>query len=79
MSLNPGNRTCGSVLRVFGLLCLLGVVTPREAYGYIDPLSGSLVIQVVTAAVVAAGITLKRPWLRVTALVSHVWGRLVRR
>lgn len=50
------------------LMVLMVGLTPRTAFAYIDPGTGSFVIQGVIAAVVGAGVALKLFWHRVAAL-----------
>jgi len=43
-----------------------------DAYGYIDPGTGSLVIQVIVGALVGIGITLKIYWYKLKEKFSRV-------
>ena len=43
---------------------------PRAAYAYIDPGSGSFIIQGIIAGLLGAGVTLKLLWKRITARFS---------
>jgi len=43
---------------------LLGTFVSSEAYAYIDPGSGSLIIQMLIGALVGVGITIKIYWNR---------------
>jgi len=47
----------------FGVF-LLGTLVSSEAYAYIDPGSGSLIIQMLIGALVGVGITIKIYWNR---------------
>lgn len=52
------------------LAALLTVVlVPAPAHAYIDPASGSLVLQVVAAGVLAALLTMKRIWRKLAGLL----------
>jgi len=43
---------------------LLGTLVSSEAYAYIDPGSGSMIIQMLIGALVGVGITVKIYWLK---------------
>jgi hypothetical protein len=49
-------------LRLALLMLALSLVVPPRAAAYIDPLSGSMVLQVVAAGFLAASFTAKRWW-----------------
>jgi quinol-cytochrome oxidoreductase complex cytochrome b subunit len=51
---------------VFFILAVL--LMPQKVYGYIDPGTGSMVIQVVVAIVLGAGVALRIFWSRITGL-----------
>ena len=61
-----------------GLLVLL-LISPLPLYGYIDPLSGSIILQVLAAGLFAGLLTIKRFWLRVRSAFSRLWSVLARR
>ena len=48
---------------VFGMI-IIGGFYLQDAYAYIDPGSGSMVIQVIIGALVGVGITLKIYWYK---------------
>ncbi len=43
---------------------------PRSAYAYLDPASGSIILQVLVAAVAAMAITIKAFWGRIKMFFS---------
>lgn len=47
---------------VLTALTLAGVVFPAPAAAYVDPLSGSIILQVVAAGVLSFVFTMKRSW-----------------
>lgn len=51
------------------LVCLL-VLAPASAHAYIDPGTGSFVIQGIIAAVVGAGFAIKMFWHRIKAFLT---------
>lgn len=57
------SASCAAIVLIAALL-----MTPRDAAAYIDPGTGSFVVQGVIAAIVGAGVTAKL-----------FWGRIVRR
>ena len=56
---------------IFGI-SLLHVFTISDAYAYIDPGTGSLVIQVIVGALIGAGITVKIYWYKIKEKISHI-------
>lgn len=48
-----------------GLVFILGVVLSHPAYAYLDPGTGSYILQMLLAAVFAAGLTVKIYWGKV--------------
>lgn len=60
--------SCRLYLIVSFLVAFLvaGVVAPAAALAYIDPGTGSFIIQGIIAAVLGAGVTLKVFWRRIT-------------
>ncbi len=51
--------------RLLAVALLVSLIAPRRAFAYIDPLSGSIVLQVLAAAILAASLTLRklRTWM----------------
>ncbi len=63
-------------LRFFGCLTvLLGLATPLDAHAYIDPGTGSIILQAFVAGIVGALFTIKMYWRRITAFVSGFFRR----
>ena len=57
------------LLNLGHLVCALFVVfLPTSAFAYIDPGTGSILIQGIIAAIAAVGVTLKLYWHRLKAL-----------
>ena len=61
----------GILLLIFGI-SLLHVFTISDAYAYIDPGSGSLVIQIIIGALVGVGITVKIYWYKFKEKISRL-------
>ena len=55
--------------KTIGLSCLL-IVTSIPAYGYIDPGTGSLIIQSLIGAIAAIGVTMKLYWHKLKVFFS---------
>lgn len=51
-------------------LMILALVFPRSAYAYVDPGTGSYVLQIVIAGIAAASFSLKLFWGRIRAFFS---------
>lgn len=71
----PGSRT-RVALAVMGLLL---VIAPPAAHAYIDPMSGSIVFQVVVAGVLAALLTVRRWWANAVRLIRGLLARVAGR
>jgi hypothetical protein len=73
---------CGRVARARGLLrltvvlVLLVLADPRPAAAYVDPLSGSVFLQVLAAGALSALFLIKSWWRRLVMLVRQLWARL---
>lgn len=50
----------------------LALLAPPPAYGYLDPGTGSLIVQAVIAAVVGIATAMKLYWSRIRAAFSQV-------
>lgn len=59
------------VRRVCFLLFLLALVLPRDAYAYLDPGAGSMVVQAVVAGLAAAAYLLRSYVRRIGALFGR--------
>ena len=46
-------------LKILFLLVLINTILPLKAYAYIDPGTGSMVLQIIVASVIGLGITFK--------------------
>ena len=46
--------------KLFVAALLVSVLAPRQAFAYIDPVSGSIILQVLAAGLLAASLTHKR-------------------
>ena len=62
----PGPGRAGAI---FALAAAL-VLAPATAHAYVDPGTGSFVIQGIIAAVVGAGVALKMFWGRITGALG---------
>lgn len=61
MSREPhASPTIRLALRLFIVALFVSLVTPRRAVAYIDPLSGSVVLQVLAAGLMAATLSMRR-------------------
>lgn len=56
-----------AILMVAGVLLL----APEPVHAYIDPLSGSIIFQVIAAAVLGASLTARRFWRRVLGVFTR--------
>lgn len=63
-------------MRLFLWTCALSMLTPAAAHAYIDPLSGSLVLQAVLAGVLGAAMTMGRIGSMMRDALGRFWRRL---
>jgi len=62
------------VLHILGVfVCIIGVMMalPPPVYAYVDPGSGSYILQVIIAGIAAASLSLRLFWTRIKALFSR--------
>ena len=59
-------------LRLALWMLALSLVVPRPAAAYIDPLSGSILLQVLAAGFFATAFTVKRFWRRAADAVQRL-------
>ncbi len=64
------------LLRFLIALCLVGVLTPRHALAYIDPVAGSVMLQVLIAGALGALFAFKQAGAAVKMTISRIWRRL---
>jgi len=56
-------------MRLFLLLLLIEIALPSNAYAYLDPGTGSIILQALAASAIAAGIF----WRRVITFVKYIF------
>jgi len=64
------------LLRFLIALCLAGILTPAPALAYIDPVAGSVMLQVLIAGVLGALFAFKQAGFAVKSTLSRIWRRL---
>jgi hypothetical protein len=62
--------------RVFWFLLLVSLAAPAGAHAYIDPTSGSVILQVAAAGILGALFTFKSWWSKAIALTRSGWRRV---
>jgi hypothetical protein len=65
------------LLRVFAGLLFISLVFPRPAYAYLDPMSGSIILQALAAGILAALLMFKRFWYHAADRCRRIWQRLL--
>jgi hypothetical protein len=66
------------VLRLFGLLMLVSMLAPRSAHAYVDPSTGSILLQVLIAGALGAAFTVRQWWARLATAARRLRGRVRR-
>jgi hypothetical protein len=79
MTNEAGRRQRVSILRLFCFIALVSILAPGRAYAYVDPATGSIVIQVLVAGVLGAAFTAKQWWGRAAAAARQLRDRVRRR
>jgi hypothetical protein len=64
-----------NAFRVTLLAAAAALCFPRYVYAYIDPGTGSYVIQIIIAAVVAVSFMVKLYWLKIKGFVGRLFSR----
>lgn len=64
--------------RWLGGLALFSLLAPADAYAYLDPASGSILLQALAAGALAGLFMIKRFWAGITDAARRFWSRLVR-
>ncbi|MCS6803559.1 MAG: hypothetical protein NZ823_00240 [Blastocatellia bacterium] len=59
-------------MRMLLLIALCGLIWAPEAHAYVDPGSGSFILQFIIAALLGAGLTLKMYWQRGRQFLSSL-------
>lgn len=57
--------------RVLGIVVLLAVLFPRDAFAYIDPGSGSLIFQTIVATLAGVAYGVRVYWSRIRGLFGR--------
>jgi hypothetical protein len=65
----------GRALRCFVILSLLGVLGATNAHTYLDPGTGSYILQLVLAALLGAAFAVKVFWVRIRTFVANLISR----
>lgn len=63
----------GRITKVILVFMLFYLIFPSTAYAYIDPGSGSIVIQVIIATLVGALVAIKAFWSRIKTSVKNTF------
>lgn len=56
---------------------VVSAVFPSLAYAYIDPMSGSIILQALAAGLLAALLMFKRFWYHLADACRRIWQRLL--
>ena len=65
----------GSLVKLVSLVVVLVWLFPRDAHAYLDPGTGSYVLQLVIAALLGAAFALKVFWLRIKGFFANLFSR----
>ncbi len=57
------------------LVLMAALLAAQNAYGYLDPGSGSVVMQAIVAALIGASLAIKMFWQRLKAFVVRLFSR----
>ncbi len=55
---------------VFVLFLVVGLLIPATAFAYVDPGTGSFIVQGIIATIVGAGVAIKLTWKRIKARMT---------
>jgi hypothetical protein len=65
-------KTYFTIFLIFGAFLILIDLTTSQAFAYLDPSSGTLVIQMILGALVGIGITLKIYWYKIKEKLGNI-------
>jgi hypothetical protein len=75
MAIARHNIASSRVMPLLGIMLAVHLSQPPQAAAYVDPISGSIVLQVIVAGALGAFVGLKRSWGGVTAFCRRMLGR----
>lgn len=64
-----------TIISLAWFIALAILVVPAGAHAYLDPGTGSVIVQAVVAGVVAVGFFVKTQWHRLTTFVGSLFGK----
>jgi hypothetical protein len=64
------------MVRTLLAVALVLALTPRTAHAYLDPISGSIILQALIAGALGALLTIKRVSFAIRAFFSSIWKRI---
>ena len=65
----------GNLVHSVILAFLLSLICTRDAYAYLDPGSGSYILQLLVAGLLGASLAIRIYWRKIRAFVSRLFGR----
>ncbi|HWL38755.1 MAG TPA: hypothetical protein VNO75_00835 [Gemmatimonadaceae bacterium] len=65
-----------TTLRLLAIFCILAALAPAPAIAYIDPVAGSIFLQVLIAGILGGLLAFKRAGFIVKSTLSRLWRRL---
>ena len=68
-------RILNSLLRTLTLLVVLSCLSPRQAYAYMDPGTGSYILQLLIAALLGVSFAVKMFWMRIKTFFTNLVSR----
>ena len=74
---NPSPKTSAATVKVLTAVACAGMVmaTARDAHAYLDPGTGSFVLQALIAGLLGAGFAVKTFWRSIKAFFSRIFGK----
>ncbi|MEX2538716.1 MAG: hypothetical protein WD646_08690 [Actinomycetota bacterium] len=68
-------RRCLKAAALIGAVAAIWLIAAAPAHAYIDPQSGSYVIQILIAGLAAGGLAIATFWRRILAFLKRLFGR----
>jgi hypothetical protein len=78
MTKEAGRVHQSRVLRLLCYLTLVSILVPGTAHAYVDPSTGSILLQVLVAGVLGAAFTVRQWWGRLATAVRQLRDRATR-
>lgn len=68
-------RRIARITNVFGLLWMVTLVFARPAQAYLDPGTGSYIVQIIVASLLGVGLFMKSFWMSIKSILGKYFSK----